>query len=554
MYAGLLFCPLTIFDHHMFHLTSLLRTERKNPLLLLRFCFRALNSRSNMAKREQSNLHSTFNDTFLAPGGRPSNNSQDSIIAALGGVAPRRSKQRSKSNTPNERTASEPPSRALTPATAPRADTTTSEPPEASAMASQRSRNRGLDRWEDREAINLWEEVQAMIRQLVEDFNSSNDATRDIIAKDKQVSHKNKQLEHDAGGEDMEGIKKGMTTAMTTAMDTLDAALRKGVKISDSVTLQLKAVTEKIEILRALVREKESKTAQSVPSGSSRSSNLVSGSGRNATRAGAKDKDRERDRERDRDRDRDRDHDRDKAKEKEKEKDKEKEREKEKERDKAERDLYDFDGAGDSPMPSPVGAHARKLGGGGSSVAGGAGPSSDRSGNRDSVPPRSGDRDTPSKADSVEPQAYASTLSAAGSVRAKVVFVKGQDVVFKPKPVNPTETREWYLGKVQQVIGEGKARRYKVKDEDPDQEPEDRKEYKISASNMIPLPAAGAEAIKLENGKTVLALYPDSTTFYKAEVMGFEAGTGKVKLRFEGEETTGTLQLVERHYIVEYRD
>ncbi len=39
--------------------------------------------------------------------------------------------------------------------------------------------------------------------------------------------------------------------------------------------------------------------------------------------------------------------------------------------------------------------------------------------------------------------------------RAKVAFIKGQDVVFKPKPTTNNETPDWVLGRVQQVLGEG---------------------------------------------------------------------------------------------------
>ncbi|KUI72805.1 SAGA-associated factor 29 [Cytospora mali] len=184
--------------------------------------------------------------------------------------------------------------------------------------------------------------------------------------------------------------------------------------------------------------------------------------------------------------------------------------------------------------------------------------SSDRSGNRDSVPPRGGDRDrdrdTP-KAESVEPQGHSfSSATAGSSIRAKVIFSKDQDVAFKPKPPTPNDTSEWYLGKVKQVLGEGKGRRYIVKDEDPDVPSPARKEYKMSASGMIPIPPPTTELPKLEKGKTVLALYPDSTTFYKAEVTGMDTGTGNVNLRFEGEEQSGTQQVVERRFVVDYRD
>jgi SAGA-associated factor 29 len=77
----------------------------------------------------------------------------------------------------------------------------------------------------------------------------------------------------------------------------------------------------------------------------------------------------------------------------------------------------------------------------------------------------------------------------------------------------------------------------------------------MSASAMIPIPPPTTTDLpKLEKGKTVLALYPDSTTFYKAEVTGMDTGTGNVNLRFEGEEQSGTQQVVERRFVVDYRD
>ncbi|EGS19571.1 uncharacterized protein CTHT_0040490 [Thermochaetoides thermophila DSM 1495] len=278
--------------------------------------------------------------------------------------------------------------------------------------------------------------------------------------------------------------------------EKLDSLLRAGVKGADTSKQQIDALIEHVTVLKALVKVREESDSQAGSGLSSRDRGGLLSSGRASSVRGTREKDRDRDRD--------------------------------------PSSVYDFDGSGDSPVPSPVG---RKLGG--------TGAGSDRTSNRDSVPPR----DTPSKADSVPPESGTGT----SSQRTKFTFYKGQDVVFKPKPTNPNETTEWMLGKVQQVIGDGKTRRYKVQDADPDIPPEQRVEYRTSASNMIPLPAADAELPELEKGKVVLALYPDSTTFYKAEVMGTEPGTGRVSLRFEGEENNVTLQVVERRFIVEYR-
>ncbi|KAI1407114.1 SGF29 tudor-like domain-containing protein [Hypoxylon sp. FL1857] len=195
--------------------------------------------------------------------------------------------------------------------------------------------------------------------------------------------------------------------------------------------------------------------------------------------------------------------------------------------------LYDFDGAGDSPVPSPNPAVPRRMGGG-------------SKGDRDSVPPRL-DRSTPAaKAGSAEPQAG----PASNSIRTKQTFAKDDEVAFKPKPINNEQT-DWILGIVQDVRGEGKSRRYRVLDADVDENGH-QKDFRTSASSMILIPKEGTVLPPLETGKTVLALYPNTTTFYKAEVMGMD-GDGKVNLKFEGEESSNTMQAVTRRHVVEYR-
>ncbi|KAK6070525.1 saga complex subunit sgf29 [Seiridium cupressi] len=196
--------------------------------------------------------------------------------------------------------------------------------------------------------------------------------------------------------------------------------------------------------------------------------------------------------------------------------------------------VYDFDGSGDSSVPSPNPSVARRMGG-----------STGSKGDRGSVPP-SGDRSTPvAKAGSVEPQG-----SAANIARSKVIFSKGEEVAFKPKPQN-SEPTDWILGVVQDVRGEGKSRRYRVLDADVD-EAGKQKEFRSSASSMIGIPKEGTPLPPLDPGKVVLALYPNTTTLYKAEVHGMDVD-GKVNLKFEGEESSNTVQAVARRYVVEYR-
>lgn len=200
--------------------------------------------------------------------------------------------------------------------------------------------------------------------------------------------------------------------------------------------------------------------------------------------------------------------------------------------------MYEFDGAGDSPVPSPLGAGSTRSKAERASTR-------DRDRDRDSIGPKAG---------SVEPSAAGTPApSGPNPARSKVVFAKGESVAFKPKVNNGEAGSDWILGEVAQVVGEGKSRRYKVLDIEPDDQSK-QKEYKTSASSMIPItPEAQAGPLPdWEPHTTVLALYPNTTTFYKAEVDSMD-DKGRVNLKFEGEQDNSTLQQVERRFVIEFR-
>ncbi|KAK0618852.1 SGF29 tudor-like domain-containing protein [Immersiella caudata] len=363
------------------------------------------------------------------------------------------------------------------------------------------------------EEAQLWAQVKEDIKTMVEGVNISNDGIRDIIAQDNYIA-KNK---------DSPGFK------YSEEEGKLDSMFRSGVKYTDTSKAHIDALIEHVTVLRALVKAREDAEAQAAGAtalSSRERPGLLSNAPRSNSMRGASSRDKEQEKKREQEQ-------------RQRELQKQQQQQQEENRDPG--SVYDFDGAGDSPAPSPIGSHTRKIGGS-------AGAGSDRS-TRDSLPPRSG---TPSKAESVPPE-LVMPGSATAAQRAKVHFHKGQDVVFKPKPSATNESPEWMMGRVQQVVGDGKQRRYKVQDADPDLTPDQRAEYRTNASAMIPIPPSSVDLPDLEKGKTVLALYPDSTTFYKAEVIGKDGPTGKVSLRFEGEENSVTLQLVERRYVVEYR-
>jgi SAGA-associated factor 29 len=88
--------------------------------------------------------------------------------------------------------------------------------------------------------------------------------------------------------------------------------------------------------------------------------------------------------------------------------------------------------------------------------------------------------------------------------------------------------------------------------------------YRASVNHLvaIPPPTANFTLPDLKIGKQVLALYPGTTTFYKADVVAPWKGKKEVKeegqdevpndvrLRFEGEDEADREMSVERRYVL----
>lgn len=125
------------------------------------------------------------------------------------------------------------------------------------------------------------------------------------------------------------------------------------------------------------------------------------------------------------------------------------------------------------------------------------------------------------------------------------------------------------------VIGEGKQRRYEIIDSDP--EPEfPAQPYRASVNHLvaIPPPSANTTLPDLPAKRKVLALYPGTTTFYRADVVANWTAKGRegskgikteredgsvkslggddnlVRLRFEGEDELDREMNVERRYVL----
>ncbi|KAG9712404.1 hypothetical protein KCU73_g16868, partial [Aureobasidium melanogenum] len=111
--------------------------------------------------------------------------------------------------------------------------------------------------------------------------------------------------------------------------------------------------------------------------------------------------------------------------------------------------------------------------------------------------------------------------------------------------------------RVTNVIGEGKQRRYEIQDADPDPVPggELPPPYRASVAHLMPIPTENKGLADLNKGRHVLAQYPDTTTFYKAEVsanwrakdISLDRGD-YVRLSFEGDEMK--VMEVERRFVL----
>lgn len=87
-----------------------------------------------------------------------------------------------------------------------------------------------------------------------------------------------------------------------------------------------------------------------------------------------------------------------------------------------------------------------------------------------------------------------------------------------------------------------------MQDPEPNENGEQGSVYKTTASALIPIPQMGATLPSFSIGKQVLARYPDTTTFYRAEVMGSKKDV--YRLKFEGEEDDKEME-VDRRFVLD---
>ncbi|KAI4717740.1 hypothetical protein E4T48_06035 [Aureobasidium sp. EXF-10727] len=152
-------------------------------------------------------------------------------------------------------------------------------------------------------------------------------------------------------------------------------------------------------------------------------------------------------------------------------------------------------------------------------------------------------------------ESVASSVEANEPRTSRLQLSLGAHVFYRNK--GRTQEGEGILCRVTNVIGEGKQRRYEIQDADPDPVPggELPPPYRASVAHLMPIPTENKGLADLNKGRHVLAQYPDTTTFYKAEVsanwrtkdMALDRGE-YVRLSFEGDEMK--VMEVERRFVL----
>lgn len=170
-------------------------------------------------------------------------------------------------------------------------------------------------------------------------------------------------------------------------------------------------------------------------------------------------------------------------------------------------------------------------------------------------------REASVKIEDVESIASSVDLGSGKDARgSRIAFKVGDFVLYKHK--DRTSEGEGILCRVTAVIGEGKQRRYEIQDVDTDGAPgpggkatghATGNSFRASINFLMQIPEMNDRLSDLVKGKQVLALYPETTTFYRGEVSApwkAKDGAESVQVKFEGEMDNVESQSVERRYVL----
>ncbi|CAN6620272.1 SAGA-associated factor 29 [Trichomonascus vanleenenianus] len=125
----------------------------------------------------------------------------------------------------------------------------------------------------------------------------------------------------------------------------------------------------------------------------------------------------------------------------------------------------------------------------------------------------------------------------------------GSQVAFRMSGPGAAE-EEWIQCEVTAIDTSSEPTRYTVRDPEPDDHGNPGQSYTATRKSLIPIsPSDAAVEVTFSAGDTVLARYPETTTFYRAEVVGTKRD-GTCRLIFEGEEEEGKETEVESRLVL----
>lgn len=129
-------------------------------------------------------------------------------------------------------------------------------------------------------------------------------------------------------------------------------------------------------------------------------------------------------------------------------------------------------------------------------------------------------------------------------------LVKGAEVAYKQ--AKPKEDgSQWIQCIILQVIEKGSTKRYEVQDPEPDEHGNPGEKYRTTAGALIAIPPPDTKLADYEVGRQVLARYPETTTFYRAEVLGTTKTKDGSFCRLKFEDDQNQVNEVMRRYVLD---
>jgi len=168
-----------------------------------------------------------------------------------------------------------------------------------------------------------------------------------------------------------------------------------------------------------------------------------------------------------------------------------------------------------------------------------------------SVGPGGGDRDDNTASTSAPRSVRNGKKSDPTNLGDESLLTHKSEVAYRlPKQKGGGQEGEFIQCIIIDITGEGGKRRYTIQDPEPDEAGGHGHVYKATANSLIPIPKDSTGLPSYPVGKQVLAMYPETTMFYRAEVMGTKRD-GTCRLKFEGEEEVGKETEVERRLVLD---